>query len=231
MLRSRSDSQHATRSLSRMCLIASLGLAGLAGCAGISANHQPTELTRRQAAGQFVCHEQDITVKELGNAEVQATGCGKTATWSCSGNTDGHSAEEILDRHCSRVTQITSEYGTPPASKAKNVNPREESKKSAAGSEDGAALTPLPVMFPRDDAKTALRAAQGGLRSCRAIASDFSPLEATLRFEPSGKVSRVDVAPPTANAETASCVRSRLAEISIPKFTGDPVIVKMPVRF
>lgn len=72
----------------------------------------PNDVTRKQAAGQFTCYEQDIDIRELGNSEVQATGCGKTATWSCSGNTDGHDVIEILDHRCHRISEITSQWGT-----------------------------------------------------------------------------------------------------------------------
>lgn len=77
------------------------------------------------------------------------------------------------------------------------------------------------------DVRTALRAADGGLRSCKDKASPRS-LGVVLRFETSGNVSKVDVIP-SENA-AASCVRARLSEITVMPFTGEPVTVRMSVR-
>ena len=189
----------------------------LAACSSVTAGHKPTELTRHQAAGQFVCHEQDITVRELGGSEVQATGCGKTATWSCTGNTDGHSAVEILDRRCRRVTEITSQWGeartSPRAAKTETTSPPTSDEHDTS-------------TFPREEVRTTLRAAEGGLRSCNdgAIPQTF---HVTMRFEPSGHVSTVEVSP--AGSHAASCVEGRLREVAVAPFRGQPVTVRMPV--
>jgi hypothetical protein len=76
------------------------------------------------------------------------------------------------------------------------------------------------------EAQTALRAAEGGLHSCNASAVP-TELDVTLRFEPSGRVGNVDVVP---NAgRVASCVRSRLAEITLVPFAGEPVTLRKRV--
>jgi hypothetical protein len=81
--------------------------------------------------------------------------------------------------------------------------------------------------FPQDDARTALRAAQGGLRSCSESAIPRS-VDVRVRFESTGKVSKVDVVPPDGRA--ASCVRTRLGEVAITPFKGDPVTLQMTVQ-
>lgn len=80
--------------------------------------------------------------------------------------------------------------------------------------------------FSEHDAKTALNAASRGLRSCREP-SGPSALEARLKFEPSGNVSSVDVKP--AAEPVATCVRDKLAAVSIMPFEGQPVTMSMRV--
>jgi hypothetical protein len=147
-------------------------------------NHQPAELTRRQSAGQFVCREDDVTVRELRNAEYQANGCGGAST-GASG-----SGERT----------------------AKNTRDATTAKRP----------------FPRDDARTALRAAARGLRSC----SDATPLsfDAHLRFEPTGKVSEVAIPANEIAQPIATCVKTRLTEVALTPFDGDPVTVRMRVE-
>lgn len=74
--------------------------------------------------------------------------------------------------------------------------------------------------FPADDARTALHAAAPGLRACRTDAGP-SKLDATVRFDPNGKVSKVDVTPEAEPA--ASCVKKKLAEVAVMPFDGAPV--------
>ena len=189
----------------------------LSGCgvAEVAANHQPGELTRRQAAGQFVCHEQDVTVRELGNAEFQATGCGKTATWTCSGDSDGHTTTDLLDRRCHRITDVANQWCA--------------SSEPMARTQTEATTSKRP--FPKDDARTALRAAARGVRVCRAEGSESHAFDAHLRFEPSGRVTAVALGDGSARVPTdvASCVRGRLAEVALTAFDGEPVTVKMRV--
>jgi hypothetical protein len=80
--------------------------------------------------------------------------------------------------------------------------------------------------FPRDDAATALRAAEGGLRSCNDSAVP-RPFEVTLHFDPSGKVGKVDVVP--GEGHVASCVRARLSEVSVVPFKGEPATLRATV--
>jgi len=77
------------------------------------------------------------------------------------------------------------------------------------------------------DAKTALSAARPGLRACRRN-HGATPVvfDATLEFEPSGKVSRVLIAP---GGPVADCVRSDLTQVEIPRFDGAPVEVEMQI--
>lgn len=81
--------------------------------------------------------------------------------------------------------------------------------------------------FPAEDARTALNAASRGLRSCRAEGGP-STVDATVMFDPNGKVSKVDVTP--ASEPVASCVKTKLAEVSVLPFEGDPVTMAMMVR-
>jgi hypothetical protein len=79
--------------------------------------------------------------------------------------------------------------------------------------------------LPRVDAQTALSAARPGLRACRRnIHATPVVFEATLEFEPSGKVGRVLIEPA---GPVADCVRSDLAQVEIPKFDGPPMEVEM----
>jgi hypothetical protein len=84
-----------------------------------------------------------------------------------------------------------------------------------------------PGAFPEHDARTALNAASRGLKSCR-VAGASSSLEAKVLFEPSGKVSAVDVTP-TAEP-VATCVRRKLVEVAVMPFTGAPVAMTIQVR-
>jgi len=81
--------------------------------------------------------------------------------------------------------------------------------------------------FPREDAQTALSAARPGLRACRRNPGATPVVfEATLEFEPSGKVGRVLIAP---GGPVADCVRSDLTQVEIRKFDGPPMEVQMQV--
>jgi hypothetical protein len=81
--------------------------------------------------------------------------------------------------------------------------------------------------FPADDARTALNAASRGLRSCR-VEGGPSTVDASLRFEPNGRVSKVDVTPAT--EPVAACVKAKLADVSVMPFDGDAVTMAMMVR-
>ena len=81
--------------------------------------------------------------------------------------------------------------------------------------------------FPREDAVTALRAAEGGLRSCNESAAP-GVVDVTLRFEPSGKVSHVDVAP--AEGIIVACVQERLRQVSVMSFDGEPATFHTTVK-
>ena len=107
------------------------------------------------------------------------------------------------------------------------VQPSWPSSPSPEPSVDLPSTSPGTSSFPKDDAETALRAARGGLRSCADSAVPRA-LDVTVRFEPSGRVSSVTVSP--ADGRVASCVRTRLAEISIPAFHGESVALHMPVQ-
>lgn len=81
--------------------------------------------------------------------------------------------------------------------------------------------------FPEHDARTALNAASRGLKSCRRAAGP-SALEAKVKFEPSGNVSNVDVSP--AAEPVATCVRQKLASVSVMPFEGEPVTMAVHVQ-
>jgi hypothetical protein len=81
--------------------------------------------------------------------------------------------------------------------------------------------------FPTEDARTALNAASPGLKSCRHDGGPSS-LDASVKFEPSGKVGAVDVKP--AAEPVASCVRERLAEVCVMPFSGAPVTMSMRIQ-
>jgi len=75
--------------------------------------------------------------------------------------------------------------------------------------------------------QTALSAARPRLRACRRNHSATPVVfDATLEFDPSGKVSRVRIAP---GGPVADCVRSDLTQVEIPKFDGAPVEVEMQI--
>ena len=84
-----------------------------------------------------------------------------------------------------------------------------------------------PAAVAPIDAQTALAAARPGLRACRRNHSATPVVfDATLEFEPSGKVSRVLIAP---GGPVADCVRSDLTQVEIPKFEGAPLEVEMQI--
>lgn len=81
--------------------------------------------------------------------------------------------------------------------------------------------------FPADDARTALNAASRGLRSCR-VEGGPSTVDASLRFEPNGRVSKVEVTPPS--EPVAACIKAKLAEVSVMPFEGGAVTMPIMVR-
>lgn len=99
--------------------------------------------------------------------------------------------------------------------------PRDPSSHAQTTSADSRAA------FPADDARTALNAASHGLKSCRA-AEGPAEVDAAVKFEPSGKVTKVDVTP--AAEPVASCVKTKLADVSVMPFAGEPVTMSMRVR-
>jgi hypothetical protein len=89
------------------------------------------------------------------------------------------------------------------------------------------ASAPAGSTFPHADAQTALAAARPALRACRRnLGATPVVFDATLEFEPSGKVRRVLIAP---GGPVADCVRSDLTQVEIPKFDGPNVEVQMTV--
>lgn len=81
--------------------------------------------------------------------------------------------------------------------------------------------------FPADDARTALNAASHGLKSCR-VEGGPSVVDAAVKFDPTGRVSKVDVTP---EAEpVASCVKTKLAEVAVMPFEGQAVTMTTRVR-
>lgn len=84
-----------------------------------------------------------------------------------------------------------------------------------------------PSASPEQDARTALNAAAPGLKSCLK-GSEASSIDATIKFEPSGKVGAVDVKP--AVEPVASCVRSKLADVAVMPFSGAPVTISMRIQ-
>jgi hypothetical protein len=113
----------------------------------------------------------------------------------------------------------------------------EEAREKAAKNDPNAtAAAPAKQAFPRDDAKVALRAAEGGLRSCR-LGHDAWEVEVMVKFEPtSGNVSNVDVTPMRGSRETElfktfeSCVKSRLTEVAVTPFAGNAVTMTVPMK-
>ena len=101
----------------------------------------------------------------------------------------------------------------------------------------GCARAPAPLMAEQTVTSSslalsqnevqALSAARLGLRACRRN-HGATPVvfDATLEFDPSGKVSRVRIAP---GGPVADCVRSDLTQVEIPKFDGAPVEVEMQI--
>jgi hypothetical protein len=95
----------------------------------------------------------------------------------------------------------------------------------AAKTGDDAKGDGMQPSFPAADVRTALLAASRGLRSCGDGRSHS--YKASLRFDPSGRVGRVEVVP--SDGPTAACVERRLAEVSVTSFTGEAVTVVLPV--
>lgn len=109
---------------------------------------------------------------------------------------------------------------------------REDAREKSAKNDPNAQKQP----FPRDDAKVALRAAEGGLRSCR-LGHDAWEVEVTVKFDPaSGSVTSSDVIPMRGSRETElfktfeSCMKSRLAEVSVTPFAGPAMTMTVPMK-
>ena len=130
-------------------------------------------------------------------------------------------APEIRGRHCPHAGKLTSDRsGVGGGARAAKTGITEDAAETRSEGVTGRST------FPRDDARTALRAAEGGLRSCNDSAVPRT-LHVAMRFEPSGKVSTVEVSP--ADGRVASCVQSRLREVAITPFEGRPVTMRVPV--
>jgi hypothetical protein len=99
---------------------------------------------------------------------------------------------------------------------------------AASGARAAKVDAPAPTAFPRDDLKTALRAASRSVRACR---TDSGPdeIDATMRFEPTGRVASVDLGP--AAGVVAACVKKELSELALMRFDGPAVEVKVRVLF
>jgi len=209
-----------SRSMSRIAaLLPSLVLLTACGSSTTTSARKPTEVARQQAAGQFACQEQDVVVREIGSSRLEATGCGKTATYSCTSGSDD--VIGVSDRRCRRVTEIAGQSNGAEASlRAAKTGPKSVEEATPSTVDDGATTT-----FPREDARTALRAAEGGLHSCTDSAVPQT-LDVSVRFETSGNVSSVEVTPP---GRAASCVESRLREVAVTPFEGQPVTVRLPM--
>jgi hypothetical protein len=109
---------------------------------------------------------------------------------------------------------------------------QEEATREKAAKNDSTAKQP----FPRDDAKVALRAAEGGLRSCR-LGHDAWEVEVTVKFDPSsGNVASSDVTPMRGSRETElfktfeSCLKTRLSEVSVTPFAGQAATITVPMK-
>lgn len=127
---------------------------------------------------------------------------------------------EIGTRRCRAATERASERveGQIGARSAKSDATKRETSITDDASEAST--------FPRDDARTALRAAEGGLRSCNESAVPRT-VDVTMTFEPSGNVSAVEVSP--SGGRAASCVEGRLREVAVAPFQGQPVTIRTPL--
>lgn len=81
--------------------------------------------------------------------------------------------------------------------------------------------------FPEHDARTAIAAASHGLHSCKTPDGPME-MDAILRFEPSGKVGAVEIAP--FDPDVAPCVKHRLTQIEVRPFAGDATTLRARVK-
>jgi hypothetical protein len=71
-----------------------------------------------------------------------------------------------------------------------------------------------------------LNAAAPGLKSCRADGGPAAAF-ATLKFEPTGRVSEVVLQPDV--EPVASCLRERLSQVEVMPFGGTPVAMSLKI--
>lgn len=81
--------------------------------------------------------------------------------------------------------------------------------------------------FPEHDARTAIAAASHGLRACKTPDGPME-MDAILRFEPTGKVSAVEIAP--FDPDVSPCVKNRLLRIEVRPFEDDAKTVRTRVK-
>jgi hypothetical protein len=81
--------------------------------------------------------------------------------------------------------------------------------------------------FPEADARTAIAAATHGLKTCK-TPDGPQEMDATLRFEPTGKVSNVELAP--FDPDVSPCVKKRLAEVEVRPFQGEAKSLRTRVK-
>jgi hypothetical protein len=80
--------------------------------------------------------------------------------------------------------------------------------------------------FNRDAAKQALDDAASQARNCRPAGGPSGSGQVQVRYEPSGKVSAVQILTGKfENTTTGSCVRMLFRRAKVPEFTGAPVVV------
>lgn len=80
--------------------------------------------------------------------------------------------------------------------------------------------------FNRDAAKAALAAAASQVKNCRPPGGPTGSGQVQVRYEPSGKVSSVEILTNKfENTTTGSCVAMVFRRAKVPEFTGAPVVV------
>jgi len=196
----------------------------LAACAvTVSACATRGTVVRSIAASELGCPESSIKVKHVEGRIFRATGCGDSIEVACTDPYESTGAAKgVFDGatsgnrvHCERLgSRATTTAAT--TARAPATTPPVATAPPPAG---------RPGELDRALAARLFDAAAGRARSCGRRGGPTGEGRARVFVGTDGLVSRVELAPPFADTEVGRCVTTELSRVSLPPFTGEPVVL------
>jgi hypothetical protein len=157
--------------------------------------------------------------------EGEAAAAGKNGTSAGTGDTAGNPRppEDRLKKDIAALrpegdkTKIVLEENDPVSDVADSVTLREESRRAQAAAQAGG--------IDRSAAGSALARAANMTGLCRRVGGETGSGRVLVTIAPSGAVTGVSVQPPFAGTAVGNCVASQFQRVSVPSFSGDPVVL------